>query len=120
MRVKRQGDDLCDLRRRHFLKRFFGKRAPVPHAGANQKVAVGAQGLFKRCGLFFGFGEDGRAAADAPVVGHALGGAAISNDAGNGCLQKRRAQADDLSVGEQVEEERPHVLKPFGTAQVQE
>ena len=44
----------------------------------------------------------------------------MGDDPGDGCLQEGRTEADDLSIGKQVEQKGSHILKPFRAAEIQE
>jgi hypothetical protein len=44
----------------------------------------------------------------------------MGNDPSDGFLQKSGPQPNDLPIGKQIEQKGPHILKPLGTAEVQQ
>ncbi len=84
--------------------------------GRTMKSPSWHRALLQCPSLLLGFFSDRRTSADALVIGHAFRGSAMGDNPGDGFLQESRPKANNLPVGEQIEEKGADVLKTLGTA----
>ena len=101
--------------------RRLGEGMPVAHGHvAGGLDAPLAQAALQLAGLLLGDAPQGRATADRAVGLLRLAGPQAADQPGQGLLQGRIGQPDDLGIGEQVVEERTHVLDPLRPSQIQQ